>query len=62
MLLVMLATMWRTEQAWRANGGPKLAVVANADERLNVTLENMGILPYFDFVLTTHEVGVFYQC
>ncbi|CAN0399141.1 unnamed protein product [Ascophyllum nodosum] len=46
-----------TLAAWRDNGGPKLAVVANADERLNVTLENLGLLPYFDFVLTSQEVG-----
>lgn len=44
-------------QAWRdERGGPKLAVVANDDERLHVTLENLGLLPYFDFVLTSREV------
>lgn len=44
-------------QAWRdTNGGPKLAVVAEDDERLHVVLENLGLLPYFDFVLTSREV------
>ena len=44
-------------QAWRdKNGGPQLAVVANDDERLHIVLENLGLLPYFDFVLTSREV------
>lgn len=44
-------------QAWRDNdGGPKLAVLADDDDRLHVVLENMGLLPYFDFVLTSREV------
>lgn len=44
-------------QAWRDNeGGPKLAVVADDDDRLHVVLENLGLLPYFDFVLTSREV------
>lgn len=33
-------------------------MIANEDERLHVLLENLGILPYFDFVLTSREVGV----
>lgn len=46
-----------SHQAWRdKNGGPQLAVVANDDERLHVVLENLGLLPYFDFVLTSREV------
>ncbi|CAB1104691.1 unnamed protein product [Ectocarpus sp. CCAP 1310/34] len=44
--------------AWRDNeGGPKLAVVADDDDRLHVVLENLGLLPYFDFVLTSRETG-----
>ncbi|CAN0382831.1 unnamed protein product [Pylaiella littoralis] len=35
----------------------KLAVVAEDDERLHVVLENLGLLPYFDFVLTSRETG-----
>lgn len=31
-------------------------MIANDDERLHVLLENLGILPYFDFVLTSREV------
>lgn len=47
----------RPDQAWRDNdGGPKLAVLADDDDRLHVVLENLGLLPYFDFVLTSREV------
>lgn len=33
-----------------------MAVLADDDDRLHVVLENMGLLPYFDFVLTSREV------
>lgn len=47
----------RLDKAWRDNdGGPKLAVLADDDDRLHVVLENLGLLPYFDFVLTSREV------
>lgn len=51
-VLNRLAT-WRDE-----NNGPKLAVITNEDERVHVILENLGILPYFDFVLTSREMGM----
>lgn len=33
-----------------------MAVLADDDDRLHVVLENLGLLPYFDFVLTSREV------
>jgi FMN phosphatase YigB (HAD superfamily) len=43
--------------SWRDTGsGPLLGIIANADERLPTILDNLGILPYFDFVVTSRQV------
>ncbi|CAM9223921.1 unnamed protein product [Phaeothamnion confervicola] len=45
-------------RAWRDSGeGPVLGVLSNADERLVTILDNLGILDYFDFVVTSREIG-----
>lgn len=38
--------------------GYRLAVLSNADGRVEGLLEEVGLRPYFEFVLDSHEVGV----
>jgi len=46
-------------QEWRDhNNGPKLAIVTNFDERLPDILKPLDIYRYFDFIITSKEVGV----
>lgn len=41
---------------WRKEGGPKLAVVTDFDERLNTILANLELSHYFDAVISTRYV------
>mmetsp|Transcript_1810 Transcript_1810/g.2469 ORF Transcript_1810/g.2469 Transcript_1810/m.2469 type:complete len:376 (+) Transcript_1810:132-1259(+) len=44
---------------WRDhNNGPKLGIVTNFDERLTDVLKSLDLLRYFDFIVTSREVGV----
>lgn len=40
------------------NAGLRLAVVSNADGRVREQLDRLGLLPWFDPVVDSHEVGV----
>jgi REG-2-like HAD superfamily hydrolase len=41
---------------WRDQGsGPRIGVISNFDDRLVAILKELGLLEYFDFVLTSHE-------
>ncbi|TFJ87614.1 hypothetical protein NSK_000965 [Nannochloropsis salina CCMP1776] len=44
-------------QEWRMQGGPKLGVICDYDERLTKILENLDILHYFDVVVSSRESG-----
>jgi FMN phosphatase YigB (HAD superfamily) len=46
-----------TLAAWRERGGPSLGCLANSDERLLTVLHNLDIAHYFDFVLTSRDLG-----
>ena len=43
-------------QEWRMEGGPKLGVVVDYDERLTQILENLDMMHYFDVVVSTRYV------
>jgi HAD superfamily hydrolase (TIGR01549 family) len=44
--------------AWRDQGnGPKLGVISNFDERLHGILTDLGIIEFFDFIITSREIG-----
>lgn len=38
---------------WRLDGGPKLGLVTDYDERITTILENLGISHYFDVVVSS---------
>ena len=40
-------------QEWRLEGGPKLGVVTDFDERLSTILDNLDMAHYFDVVVST---------
>lgn len=42
--------------AWRLDGGPKLGIVTDYDERITTILENLGISHYFDVVVSSRCV------
>lgn len=47
-------------QEWRMQGGPKLGVVVDFDERLPSILENLDMAHYFDVVVSSRSVRVLY--
>lgn len=44
---------WKEEE-----GGPRLGIIANFDERLPEVLEALGVAQYFDFCITSRECGM----
>lgn len=42
---------------WRSQGGPKIGILSNYDDRLRTVLYNLGVDEYFDFVLTSEGTG-----
>jgi putative hydrolase of the HAD superfamily len=52
-----LAPGAREALSYLHSAGLKLGVVSNWDSRLRRTLQGLGILAHFDFVVASHEVG-----
>jgi phosphoglycolate phosphatase-like HAD superfamily hydrolase len=41
---------------WRREGGPKIGVISDFDERLTTILENLDMAHYFDFIISSRWV------
>lgn len=42
---------------WKTEGGPKLALVGDFDERLSTIVDNLGLTRYFDAIVSSREAG-----